>query len=76
MYRERTKSLPSIPDNVLSLYDLIENFDVLQNVYKGKIFTSDGKTAIFLSNDYLLQALSSTTEIFVDGTFSVSTTVT
>lgn len=74
MHRERIKNRPSIPDTLASLYDILENSDIMQNIYKGNIITSDGKTAIILSTNYLLQALSSTTEIYVDGTFSVSTT--
>lgn len=44
-------------------------------MYIGSITTYDGKSAIILSTNYLLEALSSATEIYVDGTFSVSTTV-
>jgi len=74
MHRERMKSRPSVPDTLASLYDILENSDIMQNVFKEKVITTDGKAAIILSTNYLLQALSSTTEIYVDGTFSVSTT--
>lgn len=46
----------------------------MQNIRKETVITTDGNTAIIFSTDHLLQALSSTTEIYVDGTFSVSTT--
>lgn len=72
MHRERTKSRPSVPDMLTSLYDILQNSDIMQNIYKENIITTDGKTAIILSTNYLLQALSSATEIYVDGTFSVS----
>ncbi|TGZ46497.1 Uncharacterized protein DBV15_11691, partial [Temnothorax longispinosus] len=71
MHREREKSRPSVPNTLESLYDILENSDIIQNIYKDKVVTTDGKSAIILSTNYLLQALSSTTEIYVDGTFSV-----
>ena len=74
MHRERKKNQPPLPDTLASLYDILKNSDKIPNIYKENI-TANGKTAIILSTNYLLQALSSTTEIYVDGTFSVSTTV-
>lgn len=72
MQRQRTKSLPPVPDTLTSLRDILEDYDILKNVYKESVTTNDGKTAIILSTNYLLKALSSATELFVDGTFSVS----
>lgn len=74
MQRERMKSRPPVPDTLASLRDVLENCDIIKNVYKGSV-TTNGKSAIILSTNYLLEALSSATEIYVDGTFSVSTTV-
>lgn len=74
MHRERIKKRPSVPDTLVLLYNSLQNTNIMQHFYKEIITTIDGKTAIILSTDYLLQALSSATEIYVDGTFSVSTT--
>lgn len=74
MHRERIKNRPSVPVTLASLYDILKHSNIMQNIYIENIITTDGKTAIILSTDYLLQALSSTTEIYVDGTFSVSIT--
>ncbi|XP_070167590.1 uncharacterized protein [Polyergus mexicanus] len=71
MHRERIKNRPSVPETLASLYDILIHSSIMQNIYIENIITTDGKTAIILSTDYLLQALSSTTEIYVDGTFSV-----
>ncbi|XP_070168069.1 uncharacterized protein [Polyergus mexicanus] len=71
MHRERIKNRPSVPETLASLYDILKHSSIMQNIYIENIITTDGKTAIILSTDYLLQALSSTTEIYVDGTFSV-----
>ncbi|XP_067210206.1 uncharacterized protein [Linepithema humile] len=71
MHRERTKNQPSVPNTLASLYDILQSSDIIQNIYKENVITSDGKNAIILSTNYLLQALSSATEIYVDGTFSV-----
>ncbi|XP_070518816.1 uncharacterized protein [Cardiocondyla obscurior] len=71
LHRERTKNQPSISHTLTSLYDALESSNIMQNIRKKTIVTADGKTGIiFLTND-LLKALSLTTEIFVDGTFSV-----
>ncbi|XP_070158933.1 uncharacterized protein [Polyergus mexicanus] len=71
MHRERIKNRPSVPETLASLYDILKHSSTMQNIYIENIITTDGKTAIILSTDYLLQALSSTTEIYVDGTFFV-----
>lgn len=73
MLRERIKSRPPVPDTLASLRNILGNYDIMKNVYKESITTNDGKVAIILSTNYLLEALSSATEIYVDGTFSVST---
>lgn len=72
MHRERIKSRPPIPDTLASLRNILEHCDIIKNVYKGSLITDNEKTAIILSSNSLLEALSSATEIYVDGTFSVS----
>jgi len=73
MLRERIKSRPPVPDTLASLRNILGNYDIMKNVYKESITTNDEKVAIILSTNYLLEALSSATEIYVDRTFSVST---
>ncbi|XP_024882444.1 uncharacterized protein LOC112461432, partial [Temnothorax curvispinosus] len=70
MHRERINSRPSVPDTLASLRDMLPNSDMLKDFYKGSIITSCGNTAIILSTNDLIDALSSATEIYVDGTFS------
>jgi len=53
MHRERMKSRSSVPDTLASLYNILKNSDIMQNVCKEKVIT-DGKTAIILSTNYLL----------------------
>jgi len=72
MVRERMKSRPPVLDTLASLQNILENCDIIKDMYKESVTTNDGKTAIILSSNYLLEALSSATEIYVDGTFSVS----
>ncbi|XP_011865849.1 PREDICTED: uncharacterized protein LOC105560929, partial [Vollenhovia emeryi] len=71
MQRERIKSRPPVPDALASLRDILENCDIIPNIYKDSVTTNDGKTAIILSTKYLLEVLASATELYVDGTFSV-----
>lgn len=75
MHRARASSQPLIPNTLASLYNVLQNYDIMQNFYKENIITSDGTVAILLSTNDLLETLYSTTEIYVDGTFSVSTTI-
>src|SRR5436190_22980822 len=74
MYRERIKHRPPVPETLTSLCDMIENSDIMKNIYQGSVISND-KIAIILSTTDLLKDLSSATEIYVDGTFSVSLTV-
>lgn len=75
MYRERGKVRPSVPETLASLRDIIESSDIIKNIYQGSVILNDDKIAIILSTTSLLEGLSSATEIYVDGTFSVSLTV-
>lgn len=76
MHRERIKNQPSIPKTLALLYNVLGSSSVMHNIRKETVITPDGNTAIIFSTDHLLQTLSSSTEIYVDGTFSVSTTAT
>lgn len=75
MHRERMKSRPPTPYTLVSLRDMLERSDMLKDFYKRSIITTSGSIAIILSTNDLIDALSSTTEIYVDGTLSVSKTV-
>lgn len=70
--RERLKSRPKLPQSIATLADDLKYYTPINHIYKGCVTASDGKKALFFSNDKLLQALESSTEIFCDGTFSVS----
>ncbi|XP_070518824.1 uncharacterized protein [Cardiocondyla obscurior] len=71
MHRERMKNRPSIPTTLASLYNMLQSSTIMQNIRKETVITTGEKTAIIFSTNDLLQALSSATEIYVDGTFSV-----
>lgn len=72
MHRERVKVRPSVPETLASLRDIIENSDIMKNIYQASVISNNDKIAIILSTTDLLEGLSSATEIYVDGTFSVS----
>ncbi|KAM0724657.1 hypothetical protein ACS0PU_009738 [Formica fusca] len=69
--RERKKSRPKLPQSIAMLADELNNYIPITHIYKGSLTANDGKKALLFSNDKLLQALESSTEIFCDGTFSV-----
>lgn len=70
--RERIKNRPKLPQSIDILADELNNYIPISDIYKGSVTANDGNKALFFSNDKLLQALNSSTEIFCDGTFSVS----
>lgn len=54
------------------LKDCLLNYESLKDVYKGNVTSTNNEMAIIFSTNVLLDALSVSTEIYVDGTFSVS----
>lgn len=44
----------------------------LQGFYKGSVTCNDGKIALIFTSDQLLHELGKSTELYVDGTFNVS----
>lgn len=70
--RERAKSKPTVPKTMSALSDLLQNYEPLNNNYKGSVIAEDGKIALLFSSDELLKALACTSEILVDGMFSVT----
>lgn len=71
LHRERIKNRSKLPKSITTLADQLKYYTSI-NIYKGCVTASDGKKALFFSNDILLQALESSTEIFCDSTFNVS----
>lgn len=65
-------SFPPIPNSMEKLKDCLLNYESLKDVYKGNVTSTNNEMAIIFSTNVLLDALSVSTEIYVDGTFSVS----
>lgn len=72
LYREKIKHRPSLPTNFLSLQTQLDIYEPLKNIYKGKAISVNDEIAFIFSTDVLLKELASSTEMFLDGTFSVS----
>jgi len=72
MARERTKRRPPIPHTFQALATDLIKYEWIKDFYKGSVVAQDGSMAIIFSSEGLINALKTTTEIFVDGTFSVS----
>ncbi|KYN30067.1 hypothetical protein ALC57_00477 [Trachymyrmex cornetzi] len=70
LYREKIKHRPPLPRNLLSLQTQLETYEPLKNIYKGHAMSTDGKIALIFSTNELLKQLDSSTEIYLDGTFS------
>lgn len=72
LHREKIKYRPSLPINLLGLRTKLETYEPLKNIYKGEVTSPHGEIALIFSTDGLLKELASCTEMFLDGTFSVS----
>ncbi|XP_018359702.1 PREDICTED: uncharacterized protein LOC108758954 [Trachymyrmex cornetzi] len=53
------------------LADELNHYTPMSHVYKGCVTSCDGEKALLFSDEKLLRALESCTEIYCDGTFSV-----
>ncbi|XP_076291094.1 FLYWCH-type zinc finger-containing protein peb-1-like isoform X1 [Lasioglossum baleicum] len=71
MSRKKRKSRPGLPKTVQNAHEILENYDVLKEIYKGCAISNDNKYALIFSNTTLLTALENAKEIYMDGTFSV-----
>ena len=70
--RERKKVLPSLPSDVLKYNDILNNYELAQNIYKGMVKSSDGGVAYLFSTNESLNYLNEATVISIDGTFAVT----
>ncbi|XP_076546676.1 uncharacterized protein LOC117610914 [Osmia lignaria lignaria] len=71
MSREKRKSRPGLPKTVQSAHEILKDYDVLKEIYKGCAISNDNKYALIFSNTTLLTALENAKEVYMDGTFSV-----
>lgn len=72
LYRERIKLRPSLSNNMETLAASLSTYVPLEGFYKGNVTCSDGKKALIFTSNELLQELQKSTELYVDGTFNVS----
>lgn len=72
LHRARSSFFPLIPDSMEKLKDCLLNYEPLKEFYKGDVVSTNNEIAVIFSTDVLLTALAASTEIYVDGTFSVS----
>lgn len=70
--REQLRRRPEIPQTVAELDMILINYQPVQNIFKGTVLSDDGYRAIIFTSDALLDTLVAATEIYMDGTFSVS----
>lgn len=64
-----------MPQSIAAFADELNHYEPMSNFYKGSVTVNDGKKAFLFSTDALLIALELSTEIYCDGTFSVSLTI-
>jgi len=72
LLRERIKIRPSLPSNVRDIGNLLQGYEPIKFIYKGCVISEDNKYSYIFTSDKLLKILEESSEIFIDGTFSVS----
>lgn len=70
--REQLCRRPETPRTIAELDVALINYQPVQHIFKGTVLSDQGYRAVIFTNDALLDALVTTTEIYMDGTFSVS----
>lgn len=73
LHRTRSSFFPHISDSMEKLKDCLLKYEPVKEIYKGNVISTNNEIAIIFSTNHLLVALAASTEIYVDGTFSVST---
>lgn len=73
--RKRVAYKPPVPNSFAFLSSELEKYDACKDIYKGNVIAADGSMGLLFSNDELLNALNESTELFVDGTFSVTSVI-
>lgn len=63
---------PEIPKIIADLETTLRGYLPIQRFYQGTVLSDNGYRAVLFSTDMLLDSLVTATELFMDGTFSVS----
>lgn len=63
---------PEIPKTIADLEITLRDYPPIEQFYKGTVLSDNGYRAVLFSTDMLLESLVTATELFMDGTFSVS----
>jgi len=71
LYREQIRHRPETPQTIVELEVALMNYSI-ERFYKDTILSDNGYRAVLFTTDILLNALAAATEIFMNGTFSVS----
>lgn len=70
--REQLRRRPETPQTIAELDLILINYQPVQNIFKGTVVSEEGYRAVIFTSDVLLDALTESKEIYMDGTFSVS----
>ncbi|XP_024891324.1 uncharacterized protein LOC112467093, partial [Temnothorax curvispinosus] len=71
LYREQIRHRPETPQTIDEFEMALRNYRPVEYIYKGIALSDNGYKAIIFTSEALLDALTASTEIYMDGTFSV-----
>ncbi|XP_071653723.1 uncharacterized protein [Temnothorax longispinosus] len=70
--KEKLKMRPPLPSSVHDLDNLFQDYEPVKFIYKGCVISEDNKYSYMFTSNKLLKILEKSSEIFIDGTFSVN----
>lgn len=73
LLREKLKFRPPLPQTICDYDSFLQQYDATKLIYKGYALSEDNKYCYIFSTNKLLKILEDSEEMFIDGTFSVST---
>lgn len=73
--RERRNMVPAIPNSLQELIPILNNIEIARGVYQTHFIADDGSIELVFGNDFMKEVIRGATELYIDGTFKVSTTL-
>lgn len=71
MQAARKQNVPPIPLDLFELHEILDEYEPMQNIYRGCAHGIDGSISLIFIHDTMFEPLALCSQIFCDGTFKV-----
>lgn len=72
MQAARKQNVPPIPSDLTELHEILDEYEPMQNIYRGCAYGLDGSKSLIFIHDSMLEPLRRCSQLFCDGTFKVN----